>query len=106
MTVPFASSYKAAWMAMGVIGGWMMVLLGLSYYARTRIGMQRWKMLHRFTLLAWVLGLAHSLGEGTDAGRLWFLASVGLVVLPALSLVVLRVSGTLSPRPSATIPAR
>jgi sulfoxide reductase heme-binding subunit YedZ len=106
VTIPFASSYKAAWMAMGVIGGWMMVLLGVSYYARTRIGMQRWKKLHRFTLLAWVLGLAHSLGEGTDAGRLWFLASVGIVVLPALMLVALRVSGALSPRVSATIPAR
>jgi sulfoxide reductase heme-binding subunit YedZ len=68
--------------------------------------MQRWKKLHRFTLLAWVLGLAHSLGEGTDAGRLWFLASVGFVVLPVLMLVALRVSGALSTRVSATIPAR
>ena len=30
--------------------------------------------LHRFTALAWILGLAHSLGEGTDAGQTWFLA--------------------------------
>ena len=68
---------------MGIVGGWMMIILGLSFYARGRIGQQRWRKLHRFTALAWVLGLAHSVGEGTDAGKLWFLVATGIVVLPA-----------------------
>jgi hypothetical protein len=34
-----------------------------------------------------VLGLAHSLGEGTDAGQLWFLAMTAVVVVPALVLL-------------------
>ena len=62
---------------MGIVGGWMMIILGLSFYARGRIGQQRWRKLHRFTALAWILGLAHSLGEGTDAGKLWFLVATG-----------------------------
>lgn len=93
LTVPFASSYQRWWMAAGIIGGWMLVILGLSYYARARIGVQRWRSLHRFTALAWLLGLAHSLGQGTDAGTAWFLASTGLVALPALALLVVRMSG-------------
>ena len=36
ITIPFASSYKDPWMAIGVIGGWLMVILGVSYYARGR----------------------------------------------------------------------
>ncbi len=44
-------------------------VLGLSYYARARIGVQRWRRLHRFAALAWLLGLVHALGEGTDAGQ-------------------------------------
>ena len=59
-----------------------MLLLGLSYYARARIGVQRWRVLHRFTALAWLLGLVHALGEGTDAGQTWFLAMTAIVVAP------------------------
>jgi DMSO/TMAO reductase YedYZ heme-binding membrane subunit len=67
-----------------------LLILGLSYYARSRIGVQRWRRLHRFTALAWVLGLAHSLGEGTDSGQTWFLAMTAIVVLPALCLLAAR----------------
>jgi hypothetical protein len=37
-----------------------------------------------------VLGVAHSLGEGTDAGQTWFLAMTGIVVIPALALLASR----------------
>jgi sulfoxide reductase heme-binding subunit YedZ len=93
VTVPFASSYKSAWTSTGIVAGWATVALGLSYYARRAIGQLRWRKLHRFTALAWLLGLAHSLGEGTDAGRLWFLAMVGIVVAPALALLAVRLGG-------------
>jgi sulfoxide reductase heme-binding subunit YedZ len=94
VSVPFASSYKTLWTTLGIVGGWLLILLGLSYYARARIGINRWKKLHRWTLLAWALGLVHSLGEGTDAGVAWFLVSVAAVTLPALALVAVRFSGS------------
>ena len=92
VSVPFASSYRTLWTTMGIVGAWLLVLLGLSYYARARIGVARWKRLHRWTLLAWVLGIGHALGEGTDAGVPWFLVSVGAVVVPALGLVLARLA--------------
>jgi methionine sulfoxide reductase heme-binding subunit len=97
ITIPFVSSYETAWMAMGIVGGWMMVILGLSFYARARIGQRRWRTLHRFIALAWILGVAHSLGEGTDAGEPWFLVATGMVVIPATVLLVVRMTS----RPSA-----
>jgi sulfoxide reductase heme-binding subunit YedZ len=90
VAVPFLSSYKTLWTTTGIVAFWAMLILGLSYYARSRIGIQRWRRLHRFTALAWVLGLAHSLGEGTDAGQTWFLAMTAIVVLPALGLLAVR----------------
>jgi sulfoxide reductase heme-binding subunit YedZ len=90
IAIPFVSSYQRWWMAAGIIGGWGLAILGLSYYARARIGVQRWRRLHRFTALAWLLGLAHSLGQGTDAGAAWFLVSLALVALPALGLLAAR----------------
>lgn len=94
VTVPFVSGYKEPWMSIGIIGGWGLALLGLSYYARGMIGPQRWRRLHRWTAAAWALGLVHSLGEGTDNGRVWFLAMTGFVAVPAVMLLVQRFSGT------------
>src|SRR5947209_10628077 len=79
IAIPFASSYKSFWMAIGIVGGWSTILLGLSYYARRAIGAKRWRKLHRFTALAWLAGLVHALGMGTDAGQIWFLAMIALV---------------------------
>jgi sulfoxide reductase heme-binding subunit YedZ len=94
VSVPFVSSYREPWMTIGIVGGWLTILLGLSYYARGRIGPQRWRSLHRFTGLAWALGLLHGLGEGTDAGTAWFLAAVGLVAIPAAALLLARLRGS------------
>jgi sulfoxide reductase heme-binding subunit YedZ len=93
VAVPFLSGYKTLWTSIGIVAFWAMVLLGLSYYARTRIGPQRWRRLHRFTALAWILGVVHSLGEGTDAGQTWFLAMTAIAVLPALVLLLIRSLG-------------
>ena len=98
VAVPFLSGYKTLWTSTGIVAFWAMLLLGLSYYARTRIGTQRWRKLHRFTAVAWVLGLAHSLGEGTDAGQTWFLAMTAIVVVPAIALLLVRWLGP-SPAP-------
>ena len=46
--------------------------------------------MHRFTALAWLLGVIHSLAEGTDAGQLWFLAMTAIVVVPPIMLLASR----------------
>jgi methionine sulfoxide reductase heme-binding subunit len=90
--IPFASGYQRFWMAVGITGGWMLTILGLSYYARARIGVARWRRLHRFTALAWLLGIAHAIGQGTDAGTLPFAVAVAAVALPALGLLAMRLA--------------
>jgi methionine sulfoxide reductase heme-binding subunit len=92
ISIPFVSSYKSFWTSLGIVGGWGLILLGLSYYARRWVGAVRWRKLHRFTALAWLAGLVHAIGEGTDAGQVWFLAMIGLVAVPALALLVTRLS--------------
>ena len=100
VTVPFASGYKEPWMSIGIVAGWGLTALGISYYFRTKIGTARWKRLHRWTALAWLAGLVHSLGEGTDAGTTWFLALTAIAVMPALVLLVVR------HLPSTPVPSR
>jgi methionine sulfoxide reductase heme-binding subunit len=90
LTLPFVSSYERVWTTLGILAGWALIALGLSYYLRARIGVARWRSVHRFTALAWLAGLVHSLGEGTDAGQAWFLLAVAVAVAPALALLLLR----------------
>jgi len=109
LTIPFASSFRQPWLAIGIVAGWASALLGLSYYARGRIGVARWRRLHRFTAVAWLASLVHALGMGTDAGATWFLASVGIVTVPALTLLVMRLTeepatpAAASPPPAARV---
>jgi sulfoxide reductase heme-binding subunit YedZ len=92
VTIPFVSSHQRVWMTTGIVAGWAMIALGLSYYVRDRIGQRRWRTLHRFTALAWIAGLAHSLGQGTDAGQAWFVTATAIVAIPALALLAIRMS--------------
>jgi sulfoxide reductase heme-binding subunit YedZ len=99
VTIPFLGDYAPLWTSLGIACGWALIALGLSYYARARIGVARWRRLHRWTALVWVLSIAHALGEGTDAGRVWFLAATGIVIVPAAILLGIRHS-TPSPTPT------
>lgn len=99
IAVPFLSGYRTGWTSVGIIGGWGMAILGLSYYARRHIGAGRWRKLHRLSGLMWILGMVHSLGEGTDAGQLWFLAMIGLVAVPAAALLAVRLLSAEQPKP-------
>jgi methionine sulfoxide reductase heme-binding subunit len=103
LSIPFTGAYRPFWTGIGIVAGWSLAALGLSYYARNSIGPTRWRSLHRFTALFWVLGIAHSLGAGTDAGQLWFLAMLAVPAGPALVLLVRRLGrGPRKPLPSRT----
>jgi sulfoxide reductase heme-binding subunit YedZ len=100
VAIPLLSGYKTFWTSMGIVAFWALAVLGLSYYARARVGVQRWRKLHRLAPLAWILGLAHSLGEGTDAGQTWFLVMVTVAAVPALVLLLMRL---LNPSAGGTV---
>lgn len=106
IAVPFVSGYKTFWTSLGIIGGWGLALLGLSYYLRRRIGAARWRKLHRLTAVMWLAGLVHALGEGTDAGSVWFLAMIAVVAIPAAGLLLVRYLSDDEPPNARRTPAR
>jgi sulfoxide reductase heme-binding subunit YedZ len=92
ITIPFVSSFNRLFTTLGILCGWATALLGLSYYWRARVGVARWRRLHRYTALVWLLSIVHALGEGTDAGQAWFLLGAGALVIPALGLLAVRMT--------------
>jgi sulfoxide reductase heme-binding subunit YedZ len=93
IAVPFALGSQPVWTATGIIGGWLTAVLGLSFYARHRIGVSTWRKLHRWTALAYVLCLAHTIGSGTDARSSWLLFLLAVTTLPVVAVAAKRISG-------------
>lgn len=90
IAVPFVSSYRPLWTGLGIVSGYGLAALGLSYYFRNRIGAARWRRVHRLTAVFWLLAVGHTIGAGSDATQLWFLIASGALVLPAALLLLVR----------------
>jgi sulfoxide reductase heme-binding subunit YedZ len=108
IAIPFAIEYRPVYVGLGIIGGYLAALLGLSFYARRRIGGKRWRKLHRATPVVYALGLIHTLGAGTDAGSTWLRAFMLSTAFAATGLLAARLRKKPPRRPvpaTKTVPA-
>lgn len=96
IAIPFVGFYRPLWTALGIVAGYGLATLGLTYYLRDRIGAARWRRLHRLTAVFWLLAVAHTIGAGSDAAEWWFLLLSGALVVPAALLLTLRWAGRAS----------
>jgi sulfoxide reductase heme-binding subunit YedZ len=92
IAVPFVIGYRTVYVALGILAGYLAALLGLSFYARRRIGARLWRRLHKATVLVYAMGLVHTLGAGTDAGTAWLRAVMVATAVPIVGLFALRVA--------------
>jgi sulfoxide reductase heme-binding subunit YedZ len=90
IAVPFALSYRPTFTGIGIIAGYLAILVGPSFYVRRRLGARRWRRLHRASVLVWGMGAVHALGSGSDAEQLWLRIVVLAPVVPLAYLLVLR----------------
>jgi sulfoxide reductase heme-binding subunit YedZ len=90
IAVPFVMHHEPVFTGLGIIGGYLAAILGLTFYIRRRVGTRRWRNLHRLTPLVYVLGVVHTLGAGTDAGTPWMTALLIATGTPILYLGILR----------------
>ena len=89
--LPFAMESQPVWTGLGIVGGWLALLLGLSFYVRRWIGVAVWRWLHRWTLLVYALGIAHTVGSGTDATQAWLVALLALAAVPVVFTATARI---------------
>lgn len=91
LAIPFIGPVEpVAYNGIGIISGYVFMLLSLTYYVRDRIGDDRWTTVHRFTVLAWAGSFVHTLGEGTDRHEAWYLAVIFLPAAAALIALAMR----------------
>lgn len=90
IAVPFAMTYRPPFTAAGILAGYLLALVGPSFYLRRRIGAGRWRKLHRVSSAVWALAVVHTLGAGSDATAPWLRAIVLAPFAPIVYLLVLR----------------
>jgi len=81
--IPLASYYRPEWMALGIVGLYLGIAIGISTWLRPRIGYTWWRRLHVLTLGIFVLATLHGIGTGSDTQTWWglgiYLGSLVLV---------------------------
>jgi methionine sulfoxide reductase heme-binding subunit len=104
VAVPFTMSFRPLFTGLGILGGYLAALLGLSYYVRRRIGARLWRKAHRATVVVYLLGLVHAIGAGSDASTSAFRWWVLLTMPPIAGLFLYRVlAGKLRSRVPAPV---
>src|SRR6266567_1146518 len=71
--IPFVSSYRTVWMALGIVALYLGIAIGISTWLRPRIGYTWWRRLHILTLGIYALAALHGIGTGSDSQNWWAL---------------------------------
>ena len=87
--LPFGSSYRPFWMALGAVACDLLIAIVLTSLLRRRFGERVWRVTHWLTYASWPLAVAHGLGTGSDSTRAWALAiTSGCCAIVALAAMV------------------
>ena len=84
LVVPFASSYKRTWVALGTIGLDLLLAVAVTSLLRHRMNARLWRALHWLAYLSWPVALSHTFGMGTDMRLQWV---TGLAIACILAVV-------------------
>jgi sulfoxide reductase heme-binding subunit YedZ len=90
IVVPFLGSYRPFWQGLGTVAVDLLIIVTVTSLLRDRLGLRIFRAVHWSTYLLWPISMAHSLGNGTDAGRSWFQAFAGCCALVVVAAVVWR----------------
>lgn len=91
LLVPFTMDFEPVFTGLGIVAGYIAAALGLSFYARRRIGPKLWRKAHRATIVVYLLAVVHTLGAGTDAGSSLLRAFMLATGVPIVWLFIARV---------------
>jgi methionine sulfoxide reductase heme-binding subunit len=88
--VPFASSYKAAWLSLGAVALDLLLALVATSLVRRRLGHRAWRRVHWLAYACWPVAACHGLGIGTDRSATWVLGLTLACVAAVLATGVWR----------------
>jgi len=91
VVTPFLSEYRPVPIGLGIIGFYLMLLLSLSFYARSHLGQRSFRLLHYTSFGVFLMVTLHGLLAGSDSGILVWLYGVSLIAV--VGLTGMRIAG-------------
>jgi sulfoxide reductase heme-binding subunit YedZ len=107
--IPGTAPWRPYTIAAGIVAGYLMLALAVSFRVRRRIGQRRWRLLHYASFGAFALAVGHALHAGTDLQGTPGLVFAGVALAPVLWLTFARIllpRTVPRPRPAPAAPAR
>jgi methionine sulfoxide reductase heme-binding subunit len=89
--LPFGATYEPLWLGLGTLALDLTLVVVATSLARGRLPHRAWFLVHLTTYAAWVAGVVHGIGIGTDAGHGWMAATTVGCVLAVVLAVTARV---------------
>jgi DMSO/TMAO reductase YedYZ heme-binding membrane subunit len=90
--VPFTSSYRRLWVAIGTVGVDLMLAVVVSSLLRHRMSASKWRALHWLAYASWPVAVVHAVGMGTDIRLRWVLFVVIACIVVVAGAVGARVT--------------
>lgn len=107
LLIPFtAGSYKTQWLGLGQIAFYSFAIIAFSFYARKRLGVRAWRLIHALSFALFLMTLIHGLQSGSDSSNWWasalyWVSAVSILVVSTYRVLVVRV-GRSKERATAT----
>jgi hypothetical protein len=91
LVVPFASSYRPVWVALGIVSTELLIAVAVTNALRGRIPYRWWRRVHFATFLVWAGATVHGIGAGTDSASLWLSTIYVVAVASVLAALAWRI---------------
>jgi sulfoxide reductase heme-binding subunit YedZ len=89
--VPFVSSYRPLWVALGIVAAELLLALAVTNRLRDRIPYARWRAFHYANFAVWTAATLHGLATGTDRSSVWLMGLTAACVAVVVTLTARRV---------------
>jgi len=86
MLIPLHDSYQPIWIAAGILGFYLLLVVWGSSLIRARLGYSLWRKLHPLALGALGLVMLHALFAGTDGSNFWLRMLLVFIVIAVIWL--------------------
>lgn len=88
--VPFLSHYRPLWIALGIVGAYLLIAIYASEWIRPRVGYGWWRRFHYLSFFAFALALVHGLGTGSDTRAPWAIVLYATTAVLVAALMIAR----------------
>jgi DMSO/TMAO reductase YedYZ heme-binding membrane subunit len=103
ITIPYATSWKAGAVALGILGMWLLVAVELTSLAMRRLPRKVWRFIHLSSYVAFWMASMHAAFAGTDSGKPLYQVTAVASILAVAWALMYRVANRRSVRRAARL---